>query len=324
MNTIRAAVLVLAVLLALPVPSLADTFPAKPIRLVVPAGPGTSSDRYARLLALHMTEALKQSVVVDNRPGAGGNIAAETVARSPPDGYTLIFGSSSLFATNPHVYRNLAYDARRDFVPVAPFVRGYMYLFVPAQSPANTLKQFIELAKAKQGKMNYGSLGVGSNTHLAMEELKHRAGFEATHIPYKAGTPETIRGMIAGELDAAFDFYTPVMAQVRAGKLKALAITAPKRNLAVPDIPTFAENGFAGFEHTGWAGVFAPAGTPGEVIETLRRELLNGRASSAVQRTMREAGALEMAMSPEEFRAFLEQEYERGAKIVKLAGATIE
>jgi tripartite-type tricarboxylate transporter receptor subunit TctC len=235
-----------------------------------------------------------------------------------------LFGVSAIFSTNPHVYRKIPFDVRRDFAAVEPIVKGYPYLFVPATSPASSLQQFVELAKEKKGKMTYGSLGIGTNTHLAMEEFKHRAGIDLTHVPYKAGTPEVIRALITGELDAAFDFYTPVMAQVKAGKLKALAIAAPTCNPAVPHIPTFAESGFPGFEHYGWAAIFAPAGTPAAIIEKLRTEIIRARASEEVHKTIQDAGAIELKLSPPQFADFLQDEYSRGAKLVKLAGATLE
>jgi len=291
---------------------------------VVPGAAGTSGDRYARLVAAKMSESLKQPVVVDNRPGAAGNIAADLVAKAPADGYTLLLGTPSIFGINPHLYKSLTFDAIKDFVAIAPIVRGYMYLFVPAQSEVQSLPHFVELARKRPGTFKYGSLGIGSTTHLAMEELKHRASIDMIHVPYKGGTNDIVRDLIAQEIDAAFDFYTPVMAQVKAGRLRALAITSLIRNPAVPDIPTFAEHGFPGFEYTGWAGLFAPAGTPDAIVRRLASEVQRARESDEVQRTIREAGALELKGSPEDLSAFVRAEYEKGGRLVKISGATIE
>jgi tripartite-type tricarboxylate transporter receptor subunit TctC len=309
---------------AMPLRAQAQGYPTRPIRLVVPAAAGGAADRYARLIGQRLSEALEQPVVVDNRPGAAGNIGAGIVAKSPPDGYTLLSGHNAIFGTNPHVYKSVPFDPLRDFVAVAPIVKGYMYLFVPGSSPAGTLKEFIALAMRNPGALNYGSGGIGGITHLAMESLKHETGIDVVHIPYKGGTPEVIRALIGGDLAAAFEFYTPVMAQARAGRLKVLGITSLKRNPAVPDIPTFAEQGVTGFEHYGWTGIFAPAGTPKHVVDRLNTEVSRARASPEVQKTIQDAGAIEMKGAPDEFAALVRQEYERGAKLVKLAGATLE
>jgi tripartite-type tricarboxylate transporter receptor subunit TctC len=299
-------------------------YPTKSIRLVVPGPAGSALDRYARLIAQRLSEALHQPVIADNRPGAAGNIGADIVAKSPADGYTLLFGQNAIFGTNPHVYKQVPFDPRKDFVAVAPIVKGYMYLFVPASSPARNLQEFIALARRSPGALNYGSGGIGGMTHLAMESLKLQTGIDLVHIPYKGGTAEVLQALIGGDLAAVFEFYTPVMAQVRAGRLKALGITSLKRNPAVPDIPTFAEQGVEGFEYYGWGGVFAPAGTPKQIVDRLNAEVSRARASPEVQKTIQDAGAIEMKGSPDEFAAFMQQEYERGARLVKLAGAGLE
>jgi tripartite-type tricarboxylate transporter receptor subunit TctC len=303
---------------------VAAEYPTKPIRFVVPAAAGSAADRYARLIAHRLSEALKQPVVADNRPGAAGNIGADIVAKSPPDGYTLLLGHSAIFGTNPHVYRQVPFDARKAFVAVAPIVKGYMYLFVPASSPARNVQEFIALARKKPGSFNYGTSGIGTMTHLAMESLKHEAGSDLVHFPYNGGPAEVVQALIAGDLDAAFEFYTPVMAQVRGGRLKALGITSLSRNSSVPDIPTFAEQGVEGFEYYGWGGVFVPAGTPRRIVDRLNAEVARARASPEVQKTIHDAGGIELKGSPEEFAAFVQFEYERGARLVKLAGATLE
>lgn len=302
----------------------ADTYPAKPIRMVLPAAVGGAGDRYARLLAKGLGEGLGQNVIVDNKPGAGGNIGADLVAKSPPDGYTLLFASQAIFAMNPHIYRKLSYTAREDFIPVAPVVKGYMYLFVPGTSPANNLAEWMQHAKMKSGGMSYGSPGIGTSPHVAMEWIRHKTGLNLVHVPYKGGTPSIVTALFTGEIDAAFDFYTPVMAQVKAGKLKALGITSLARNPAVPDIPTIAEQGIPGLEVASWSGVFAPKGTSKAIIGRLNEEITRVRAGQDIQQTIANAGGVELKGTPEEFATFVRKEYEYGAQLVKVSGATLE
>ncbi|MGH8642665.1 MAG: Bug family tripartite tricarboxylate transporter substrate binding protein, partial [Burkholderiales bacterium] len=264
-------------------------------------------------------EAVRQPVVVDNRPGAAGNIGAAIVAKVPADGYTLLFGHSAIFGTNPHVYRQVTFAPLRDFVAIAPVVKGYMFLYVPVSSPARNLQEFIALARKSPGALNYGSGGIGGMTHLAMESFKHKTGIDLVHVPHKGGgTSDVAQALIRGDLSTAFEFYTPSMGPARAG-LRALAITSLKRNPAVPDVPTFAEQGVEGFEHYGWSGVFAPAGTPRQIIDMLNVEISRARASPEVQKAIYDTGAVEMTGSPAEFAAFVRKEYERGGQLVKLA-----
>lgn len=302
----------------------AQEYPNRGIKFIWPGAAGTAGDRYARLLAQRLTEALKQPVVVENRPGAGGNIGTEAGVRSPADGYTLVGGGISTVATNPHLYKNLSYNPLTDLVPVAGMARGYLYLFVPANSPANSLADFLRIVKASPGKYDYGSWGPGSPPHIAMELLKTKTGIDVQHVPYKGGTPQVTTALMSNEIFVAFDFYTPTMELVKGGKLKVLGITKRTRNPVVPNIPTISEQGVPDFEEVGWAGVFVPKGTPKAVVEKLNLEINKAGQSAEIQETVKNAGAEWVFGSQQEFAAYVRSEYERGAKMIKISGAQIE
>lgn len=302
----------------------AQEYPNRAIKFIVPQAAGTAGDRYARLVAQHLAEAFKRAVVVENKPGAGGNIGTEVGIKSPADGYTLLYGSIATIATNPHLYKKLGYDTLTDLVPVAGMARGYLYLFVPVNSPANSVADFVRIVKANPGKYDYGSSGNGTPHHIAMELFKSKAGIDIQHIPYKGGTAQVVTALIANEIFAAFEFYTPVMEQVKGGKLKVLGVTKRTRNAAVPNIPTIAEQGIPDYEEYGWAGIFVPKGTPKSIIEKLNLEINKAGLTAAVQETLKNAGAEWLPGSSQEFAAFVRSEYERGAKMIKISGAQIE
>jgi len=321
----RFLIVVAAVLSAANQPSSAqEVWPTKPIRLIAPVAPGIGSDRYARLLAQKLTVALKQPVIVENRPGAGGNIGADLVAKAPQDGYTLLWGHNALFGTAPHVLRSAPFDVLKDFVPVAGNAVSYPYLYASKSFPVESFSDLVRLARQRPGALNYGSLGIASGPHVAMEWLKHEARIDLTHVPYKGGSAEILRALAAGEIVVGFDYYMPLMAQVKSGRIKVLGVASLARNPAAPEIPTLHEQGLTGFEYFGWSGVFAPARTPKPIVDKLNAEIGKARASPEMQKLIRDAGSTELKGSPEEFAAFVRAEYERGARLVKLSGATLE
>ena len=312
-----------AVLAGWHAPSRAQGYPSKPIRLVAPVAPGIGSDRYARTLAQKLSASLQQPVIVENRPGAGGSIGADLVAKAPPDGYTLLWGHNALFGTAPHVLKSTTFDVLKDFAPIAGNTVSYPYLYASVAFPVASLSDLLRLARQRPGALNYGSLGVASGPHIAMELLKHESGIALTHVPYK-GSAEILRALVAGEIVAAFDYYMPLMAQVKAGRIKVLGVASLSRNPAARDVPTLHEQGMSGFDYFGWSGVFAPARTPKAVVDRLNVEIAKARGSPEMQTLMREAGSVELKGSPEQFAAFVRAEYERGARLVKISGATME
>jgi len=325
-NPTRRALLGAAIAVtALPGLARAQVYPSKPIRLITTVAAGSGSDRYARMYADGVGKLLGQQIVVDNRPGVSGNITgADLVARAKPDGYTLMWGQNALFGTIPHVHKNLPFDVLKDFTPIAGNSKSYMFLCALAASPASTFQEFIALAKSKPGALNYGSPGIGSGPHVAMALLQHETGIDMQHVPYKGGAPEVLRALLAGEIDVAFEYYVPLMAQVRAGKLKALGISSLRRLDAVEDVPTIAEQGVSGFETFGWSGFFGPPGMPKDIVDRLVGAIVKVRSGPQMQGMFRESGSLELSGSPEQFAAFVRAEYARGARLVKISGATAE
>jgi tripartite-type tricarboxylate transporter receptor subunit TctC len=322
-----AAILIVGVLLVGSGAALPQSYPAKPIRLVASVPPGIGSDRYARLLAQKLGELLKQSVIVENRPGARGMIAAEIVAKAPPDGYTLLWGQNALFGTAPHVMKNDALDVIQAFVAVAGNSVSYPYLYASYASPAfpiNSYADLVALAKQRPGALNYGSLGVGSGPHIAMELLKHQAGIEMQHVPFRGGSAELLRALAAGDVAVAFDYYMPLMAQARAGRIRVIGFGGKHRSAPTPEVRTLDEQGLKDFEYFGWSGIFARAGTPQAIVDRLNAEMAKARASVEVQKLYQEAGSIELKGSAAEFGAFVRNEYERGRMLVKISGATIE
>ena len=256
------------VLSALPLAAAsAQTYPNRAITWVVPSSAGGVTDLSARVIAKPLSAKLGVPVIVDPRPGAGGIVATEFVANAKPDGYTLLLATSGTIATNPWLYKKLSYDPITSFKPVIALSDGITMLLVPQDSRFKTLKDLIDYAKANPGKLNFGSAGPGTGQHLALEMLKNRAGIDVTHVPFKGATPAQA-ALLSGTIDATFDYYSPVRANVEAGKLRALVVMGPKRSANVPDVPTLREAGYDA-SLTGWSTVLAPAGTPDDVIKTL-------------------------------------------------------
>src|SRR5213075_859540 len=239
----------------------AQAYPSKPIRFVVPYPAGGPLDTVARLLGQKVSESLKQPVVVDNKPGAGGNIGADAVAKSAPDGYTILMGAVATHAINPTLYANIPYDPIKDFQPVTQLASTPNVLIVNNSVPASNVREFIAYAKANPGKLNFGSGSTGSAGHLAGELFKAMAGVEMTHVPYKGAAP-AMQDLIGGQIDLMFDNLASALGQVRAGKVRALAVTTAQRTALAPELPTIAESGLPGFDISTWFGVFVPAGTP--------------------------------------------------------------
>jgi tripartite-type tricarboxylate transporter receptor subunit TctC len=314
--------LALLLLLAGATSAPAQTYPARPVRLVVGFTPGGGVDINARLLAPKLGEYLGQQVIVENKPGAGTNIANEFVARSAPDGYTLLINTAAL-AINMSLYRDLPFDALRDFAPVSVFSESPNVLVVNAKLPAQNLKELLAMARSAPGKLNYSSAGVGTTQHLAAELLKLRTGTAITHIPYK-GTAPSLTGLIAGEVDLSFANIPAIQAHLKTGRLRALATTARQRDPQLPEVPTMSEAGVEGVDVVVWYGVLAPAGTQSEIVGTLARAIARAARDSEVRRRMLEQGAAPVGNTPEEFAKLLRAEVARWAEVVKASGARAE
>jgi tripartite-type tricarboxylate transporter receptor subunit TctC len=301
----------------------AQTYPAKPIRFVVPYPPGGPLDTVARLLGAKVAESTGQAVMVDNKPGAGGNIGAEIVARSPADGYTILMGAVATHAINPTLYKSIGYDPIKDFAPITQVASTPNVLVVNPNVPAKDVKEFIAYAKANPGKLNFGSGSTGSAGHLAGELFKSMAGVDMAHIPYKGAAP-AMQDLIAGQVNLMFDNWSSSRGQVQAGKIRALAVTTGKRSALAPDLPTVAESGLPGFDISTWFGIFAPAGTPRAALERLHAEFVKALAAPDVREKMTNLGAEPVGNSPEEFAAYIRAEGEKYTRVIRASGAKVD
>jgi tripartite-type tricarboxylate transporter receptor subunit TctC len=311
-----------ALALALAATSALAQYPSRPIRVLIPQPPGGANDTVARVIAPPLGDALGQPIVIENRPGANGNVAMEIAAKAPADGYTLLLAADAQIVINPHFYRDLPFDTLKDLAPVASLINTQMVLAVNPSLPVNTLPEFIENARRANPPLAYGSIGNGSQHHLVMEMLKQRAGIDLLHVPFKGGGPATT-ALLAGEIAAAFGGNS-VTGHVRGGKLRALAVAGKQRSAAFPDVPRLAEF-FPGFEVTPWLALFAPAGVSPAVMSKLREATNRLLAEPAVIERIRRVGGLEPYVStPEEFAALLRAEYARYGEIVKAVGAKID
>jgi len=304
-------------------PAHAQSYPSKPIRFVVPYPAGGPLDTIARLLGAKVGESVKQAVVVDNKPGAGGNIGADIVAKSPADGYTILMGAVATHAINPTLYKAIPYDSIKDFAPVTQVASTPNILVVHPSVPGANVREFIAHAKANPGKLNFGSGSTGSAGHLAGELFKSMAGVDMVHIPYKGAAP-AMQDLVAGQIQLMFDNLASALTQVRAGKVKALAVTTAKRTPFAPDIPTIAESGLPGFDISTWFGVFAPAGTPREALDRLHAEFAKALAAPDVREKMVNMGAEPVGNRPEEFAAFVRAEAEKYGGVIKASGAKVD
>ena len=293
-------------------------YPSRPIRIVVTIPPGGAPDLAARVIGQRLSENVGQPVVVENRPGANGNTAAEAVARSAPDGYTLILGADSLITINPHLYARMPIDTLKDLVPIASLVSNQFVLSVNPALPVKSFAEFIEFARKSNPPLNYASGGNGSQHHLTMEMLKARAGIMLVHVPYRGGAPATTATM-AGEVAAMFA-GTSTAPQIKAGRLRALAVSGATRSSAFPELPAIAEF-YSGFANSIWLGLFGPAGMPDEVVAKLRTELRRVLAIPEVREKLGAGGGLEpYSTTPEEFMALIRSDYERFGRLIRDIG----
>ena len=301
----------------------AQAYPTKPIRIVVPFPAGGTTDVLARAAAQKLAETLGQPAVVDNRPGAGGNIGAELVAKSAPDGYTLLMGTVGTHAINPGLYPKLPYDHVKDFAPVILVAGVPNVLVINPALPVNSVPELIAYAKANPGKLNFASSGNGTSIHLSAELFKTMAGVQMTHVPYKGSAP-ALQDLVGGQVQLMFDNLPSSLALIKGGKLKALAVTSATRAAALPDVPTLAESGLPGFEASSWFGLLAPAGTPPLVIGKLNGEIAKWLATPEAKERLLTQGAIAAGGTPEDFARFIAAETAKWQKVVKDSGAKVD
>jgi len=302
--------------------ALAQAWPSKPIRLVVPFPPGGPTDILGRAVGAKLGELLGQSVIIDNRGGAGGGIGADNVAKSPPDGYSLLLGTTGTHTINPNLYSKLPYDPIRDFAPVSLVVKYLNILVVNPSVPAKSVAELIAMARQKPGQVTFGSAGNGSSNHLTGEMLATMTGVKMQHVPYKGSGP-ALNDVIAGQINFMFDQYSTVGPNIKAGKLRAIGIATKQRHPLLPDVPTIGES-IPGFEVSPWYGLFAPAGTPKEIIARLNTELTKVMKSQEINDRMTTLGWDPVTNSPEEFTAQIKSELAIWADVVKKSGARID
>ena len=300
--------------------SQAAAFPSKAIRFVVPFPPGGVTDRMARLLSAHMQESWRTPVVVENRPGGSGFIASQAVAGAPADGHTLLMGNINTHAINSSLYPKLPYDPVKDFAPISLLVSVPNLLLVHPSVPVNSVQDLVALARARPGVLTFASAGSGTSSHMSAELLKSMAGIDIVHIPYKGPGP-ALQDILSGQVNLYFDTIASTLPQVRAGRLKGLAITSPARSSLAPEIPTVAESGMPGFDVAPWFGALTRAGTPPEIVARLNAEMLRILNLADVRATLAGQGVTIIASSPEAFAQYIDQEIVRWARVVRETGA---
>jgi tripartite-type tricarboxylate transporter receptor subunit TctC len=297
----------------------AAAYPDKPIRLIVPFPPGGGTDATARIVGDAMTASLGQQIVVDNKPGAGGNIALETVAKAPPDGYTLLFGFSTTLTVNPSLYKSMPADVQKDFVPISTLCSAQYILVVNPSLGVNSVAELVAKAKAEPGKLNYASGGKGTPLHLGAELLKAQAGIDMVHIAYRGGGPAS-KSVMANETQVLFGSFASSLPKVKDGKLKALAVTGPKRSAALPDVPTMEEAGYPGFLVTSWSSILAPAGTPKSVTDKLHAAIKAALAMESVRKKLAAVGQEAEGSTPEALAELIKNDTARWRKVLQGAG----
>ncbi|MBI2224662.1 MAG: tripartite tricarboxylate transporter substrate binding protein [Betaproteobacteria bacterium] len=325
------SILFAGALLTMSAPLLAQTaatgsapaYPVKPVRLVVPFTPGGSTDIVARIIGQKLDEAWKQQVIIDNRPGAGGTVGVDFVAKSAPDGYTLVMGHVGTFGFGPSLYSRLPYDSVRDFMPITLFANVPNMLVVNPSLPVKSVKELIALAKSRPSELNYGSAGSGSAAHLTVEYFKLLSKTDITHIPYK-GTSPMLTDLIAGQTSLTITGVPPLYPHVKSGRLRALGVASARRLSVLPELPTIAEAGVPGYEATTWFGPLAPAKTPKEIIARLNAELLKILQRPEVRKRLGADGAEPVGSTPEEFAEHIKTEIGRWAKVIKESGVHVE
>jgi tripartite-type tricarboxylate transporter receptor subunit TctC len=317
----RAALGALALLLA--GGAWAQAYPVKPIRLVVPFPAAGTTDILAREVAQRLSVSFGQSVIVDNRPGAAGNIGSDLVAKSAPDGYTLLMGTVGTHAINPSLYTKMPYNHVKDFVPIVLVAGVPNVLEVTPSLPVNSVADLIKLAKEKPGQLNFASSGSGTSIHLSGELFKTMAGVDIVHVPYKGSSP-AVTDLMGGQVQLMFDNLPSSLAQIKAGKLRAIAVTSAQRSPTLPNIPTIAESGLPGFEASSWFGLLAPAGTPAAVVARINADVNQWLQTAEAKEKLLAQGAVPAGGTPEQFAAHIRAETEKWAKVVKVSGAKVD
>ena len=316
-------VLVLALSLLLPLAAAAETWPAKPIRIIVPFPPGGPTDTLSRFLGERLSQSLGQQVIVDNRPGAGGNIGAEAVARAPADGYTFLLASQGVYVTNAALFSKIGFDPKTDFAMVSLIVATPNVIVVAAGSEIKSISQLIAFAKAEPGRATCGSGGNGSAGHLSLELLKTIAAVDIAHVPYRGSAP-MLADLLGGQTTMAIDALNSALPYIRDGRLRAIAVTTTRRSSSLPDVPTVAEQGFAGYESSAWFAVAAPAKTPESIVERLSREIDAALKSPDLSARIRDLGAEPIGGSPAEITAFSAAEREKWTKLIERAQVKVD
>src|SRR5882672_1956277 len=295
-------------------------YPIRPIRLVVPFPPGGSSDSVARVVVQKFSEGLGQPVVIENRPGVGGLLGSEAVAKAAPDGYTLLLGSVSSLAVAPHMFANPRIDPGKDFAAIAPIMSSPLTVIARPTLPANSIADLVALARSKPGALNYGAAGVGTHVYLVGELFKKQAGFDAVFVPFQGGAP-TMAALLAGNIDYKFDVVNTTLPQARAGKVKVLAVTSAKRIALLPEVPTLAESGFPGIDATAWVGVVGPARLPAAIVSRLNAEIGKAVSSRSLSEVYAAQGVVPEVASPAEYAEMIRREYATWGAVVRQVGA---
>jgi tripartite-type tricarboxylate transporter receptor subunit TctC len=312
----------LSVCVAMPA-AQAQSYPARSVRVLIPYPPGGTADLLARLLGARLAETLGQPFVIENRAGAGGNLAAEAGARATPDGYTLLMANAPVLAVNPSLYAKLPFDPVKDFAPVSLVANVPLLLLVNPAFPARSAADIIAAARAQPGKVNYASAGGGSTTYLATELFKSMAGVQLQAIPYKGSGP-ALSALVSGEVPIMFELFPSALGHVRGGRVRALAVTSPARSPLMPELPTVAETGLPGYEIASWFGIVAPAGTPREAVTRLNAEIVRLIASPEMRERLATLGAEPRSSSPEQFAQLIPTEIRKWAQVIKDSGAKVE
>ena len=312
----------LAAMVATAAPALGQAYPTKPIRIVAPSTPGDAPDVIARLVADKLSVALGQQVVVDNKPGAGGVVGSESVAKAPPDGYTLIMGNAGSHGINAAVYSKLPYDIQRDFAPVSQVAIAPNVMVINPSVPANSVAEFIAYAKSQPGKLSYASGGNGSSAHMSMELFKAMAGIDVQHIPYKGSSP-ALTDLIGGQVAVFIGNMPPTVPHIKSGKLRALAVTTKSRSALMPELPTISDT-LPGYETVAWFGVLAPAGTPPEIVNRLSAEIGRIARSPEMREKLVAMGAEPVGGTPEEFKAVIDRDIAKWKPLAQKVGIKVD
>ena len=323
MNALRVLMLAAASLVTMHAPAGAQTYPTRQITWVVPFTPGGVTDTTSRAISKKMGEVLGQTFVVENRPGVGGSLATEQVAKATPDGYTVLYGTSGTMAANLALYKNLKYEPLKDFIPVHGMFMSPTVLVVEASRPYKTMAELIDFARANPGVLNYGSAGPGTGTHLTSEMVQTKTGTKMTHVPYKGSMP-ALQDLLGGRLDLMYDYTVTLLPHIKSGRLRALAVMGPKRLPALPDVPTIGEAGFPGLESSSWSGIVVPAGTPEAVVKKLAQAMNAALTDPAVVTPFEQIGSQPLVGYDDvKFKAFIADEIRKWAEVVRVSGATL-